>query len=50
MNLKIRRIRKSGSSVNSNIEPVIKTKKKSMIPKKVKDKKEIESFLKEIGY
>lgn len=41
MNLKIRRIRKSGSSVNSNIEPVIKPKKKTVAPKKMVEKKEV---------
>jgi len=41
MNLKIRRIRKSGSSVNSNNEPVIKPKKKTVVPKKMVEKKEV---------
>ena len=40
MNLKIRKIRKSGSSVNSNIEPVIKPKKKTAVAKKIIEKKE----------
>ena len=38
MNLKIRRIRKNGSSVNSNIEPVVKPKVKTSISKKVRQK------------
>ena len=38
MNLKIRRIRKNGSSVNSNVEPVVKQKVKPVISKKTRQK------------
>lgn len=41
MNLKIRRIRKSGSSVNSNIEPIIKPKKKTVFSKKSVETREV---------